>query len=60
MVCSSVDLIKAIYNGEHNRNNDLIRLVWEVRKKVEFDSGEPEFLITEGKQGYSLKVKLLD
>jgi pSer/pThr/pTyr-binding forkhead associated (FHA) protein len=60
VVCSSEDLIKAIYNDEHDRNNDLIRLVWEFRKKVESDSGEPEFLITEGRQGYSLKVKLLD
>jgi pSer/pThr/pTyr-binding forkhead associated (FHA) protein len=60
VVCSSEDLIKAIYNDGFERNNDLIRLVWEVRKKVELDSGEPEFLITEGRQGYSLKVKLLD
>lgn len=60
VVFSSVDLIKAIYNDGFERNNDLIHLVWEFRKKVESDSGEPEFLITEGRQGYSLKVKLLD
>jgi pSer/pThr/pTyr-binding forkhead associated (FHA) protein len=60
VVCSSEDLIKAIFNDGFERNNDLIRLVWEVRRKVEFDSGEPEFILTEKKQGYSLKVKLLD
>jgi pSer/pThr/pTyr-binding forkhead associated (FHA) protein len=60
VVCSSEDLIKAIFNDGFERNNDLIRLVWEFRKKVEFYSGEPEFIITEGRQGYSLKVKLLD
>lgn len=60
VVCSSEDLIKAIYNDGFERNNDLIRLVWEVRRRVESDSGEPEFIKTEGRQGYSLKVKLLD
>jgi DNA-binding winged helix-turn-helix (wHTH) protein len=60
VVCSSEDLIRAIYNDGFERNNDLIHLVWEVRQKVESDSGEPEFIKTEGRQGYSLKVKLLD
>ncbi|MCV3215666.1 FHA domain-containing protein [Plectonema radiosum NIES-515] len=60
VVCSSEDLIKAIFNDGFERNNDLIHLVWEFRKKVESDSGEPEFIITEGRQGYSFKVKLLD
>ncbi|BAZ14668.1 hypothetical protein NIES4071_65120 [Calothrix sp. NIES-4071] len=60
-LCSSEELIKAIYDDSFERsNNDLTHLVWEIRRKVESDSGEPEFLKTEGRQGYTLKVKLLD
>lgn len=59
-LCNSEELIKAIYDDSFERNNnDLTHLVWEIRRKVE-SSGEPEFLKTEGRQGYTLKVKLLD
>jgi DNA-binding winged helix-turn-helix (wHTH) protein len=60
-LCSSEELIKAIYDdGFERSNNDLTHLVWEIRKKLESGCGEAEFLKTEGRQGYTLKVKLLD
>lgn len=57
VICSSDELLEQIFGDENRTNNDLTRLVWEVRSKIELDSGEPEFLITEGR-GYSLKVTL--
>ncbi|GJD17065.1 hypothetical protein RIVM261_020210 [Rivularia sp. IAM M-261] len=60
-VCNSEELIKAIYDDAFERNNsDLAHLIYEIRKKIELDSHEPEFLKTEGRRGYTLKVKLLD
>jgi pSer/pThr/pTyr-binding forkhead associated (FHA) protein len=59
VVCSYDELIQAIYGDNLDRANDLTRLVWEVRKKIESDPGEPEFLKTEGRRSYSLKVKLI-
>lgn len=57
-ICSVDELIEAIFNDVNRTNNDLTHLVWEVRRKIERDSGEPEFLKTEGR-GYSLRVTLL-
>ncbi|MEB3179797.1 MAG: FHA domain-containing protein [Nostocaceae cyanobacterium] len=58
MRCEYSELVKAIWNEEFGKNNnDVIHLVWSVRKKIEKDSGEPEFLQTE-QGGYSLKVKV--
>lgn len=53
------DLIKNIFDDDIRSNNDLSHLIWEIRRKIELDSGEPEFLKTEKGQGYSLKVTLL-
>ncbi len=59
-VCNYQYLIARIWDDEiGHTNNDVTRLIWSLRRKIELDSGEPEFLRTEQGQGYSLKVKLL-
>jgi pSer/pThr/pTyr-binding forkhead associated (FHA) protein len=59
-VCEYQELITAIW-GEPcgHTNNDVTRLVWLIRRKIESDPGEPVFLITEKARGYTLKVKLI-
>ena len=60
MVCEYEELIKAIWGDPFGHtNNDITRLVWVIRRKVESDSGEPKFLKTEQGRGYSLKIKLI-
>ncbi|NMG22182.1 FHA domain-containing protein [Brasilonema bromeliae] len=60
VVCEYQQMITAIWGDScGHTNNDVTRLVWVIRKKVESDPGEPEFLITEKARGYSLKVKLI-
>ncbi len=60
IVCEYEELIKAIWGDPFGHtNNDITRLVWVIRRKVESDSGEPKFLKTEQGRGYSLKVKLI-
>lgn len=60
IVCEYQELIKAIWGDSFGHtNNDITRLVWVIRRKVESDSGEPEFLKTEQGRGYSLTVKLI-
>jgi DNA-binding winged helix-turn-helix (wHTH) protein len=60
VVCEYQELITAIWSDSFGHtNNDVTRLVWVIRQKVESDPGEPEFLKTEKGRGYSLKVKLI-
>jgi DNA-binding response OmpR family regulator len=60
VVCEYQELIIAIWSDSFGHtNNDVTRLVWVIRQKVESDPGEPEFLKTEKGRGYSLKVKLI-
>jgi pSer/pThr/pTyr-binding forkhead associated (FHA) protein len=58
-VFNASDLIKNIFDDDISRNNDLAHLIWEIRRKIELDSGEPEFLKTEDRQKYSLKITLI-
>ncbi|MEC4818218.1 MAG: FHA domain-containing protein [Scytonema sp. PMC 1069.18] len=59
-VCEYQELIEAIWGDSFGHtSNDITRLVWVIRRKVEPDSGEPQFLITEKGRGYSLNVKLI-
>jgi DNA-binding response OmpR family regulator len=59
-VCEHTELIEAIWLDPFGRtNNDVTCLVWGLRKEVEPDFGEPEFLKTEQGLGYSLKVKVV-
>ncbi|MBW4626896.1 MAG: FHA domain-containing protein [Brasilonema octagenarum HA4186-MV1] len=60
VVCEYQELITAIWGDSFGHtNNEVTHLIWVIRQKVESDSGEPEFLITEKARGYSLKVKLI-
>ncbi|MDZ8188462.1 MAG: FHA domain-containing protein [Nostoc sp. ChiSLP02] len=60
VVCEYHELIQAIWGESFGHtSNDVTRLVWAIRSKVECDSGEPEFLKTEKGRGYSLQVKLM-
>jgi DNA-binding winged helix-turn-helix (wHTH) protein len=36
------------------------RLIWALRKKIERDSGEPQFLKTVPGQGYLLDIKVIN
>jgi pSer/pThr/pTyr-binding forkhead associated (FHA) protein len=58
VICSADELTKEVFSDDYERSNHLTHLVHEIRKKIEIDSGEPEFLKTEGRKGYSLKVRL--
>jgi DNA-binding winged helix-turn-helix (wHTH) protein len=57
VVCKYPELIQVIWNDDSHTEHEVSRLVWSLRKKIEKDSGEPEFLQTE-QGGYSLKVRL--
>lgn len=60
VVCEYHELIQAIWGEPFGHtSNDVTRLVWAIRRKVEPDSGEPKFLKTEQGRGYSLQIKLI-
>ena len=60
VLCSFQELIEAIWGDPfgHN-NNEVTRLVWGIRNKVEPDSGEPKIIQTVKGRGYLLDIKLL-
>jgi DNA-binding winged helix-turn-helix (wHTH) protein len=58
-VCRYEELIAAIWEEVFGHvPNEVNRLVWSVRDKIERDSGEPKFLKTVRGQGYLLNVKI--
>lgn len=59
VLCFHDELIKAVWGDPfgHTRN-EVNRIVWEIRKKIEPDAGEPEILCSEHGQGYRLFVKI--
>jgi DNA-binding winged helix-turn-helix (wHTH) protein len=58
-VCGYEELIGAIWEESFGHvPNEVNRLVWSVREKIERDSGEPKFLKTVRGQGYLLNVKI--
>ncbi|MBW4618409.1 MAG: winged helix-turn-helix domain-containing protein [Cyanosarcina radialis HA8281-LM2] len=60
IVCQYEELIKAIWGETFGRtNNEINRLVWAVRDKIELDSGEPKFLKTVRGEGYLLEVGIV-
>ncbi|MGA0200324.1 MAG: FHA domain-containing protein [Prochlorotrichaceae cyanobacterium] len=62
-ICSAEELLTVIWPEPFGHTpNDVSRLVWSVRHKIERDSGEPQFLQTiKGKAGgYRLLVSLVD
>lgn len=58
-VCGYEELINAIWQEPFGHTpNEVNRLVWSVREKIERDSGEPRFLRTVRGQGYLLNVRI--
>jgi hypothetical protein len=60
VVCTYDELIEAIWGDRfgHHRN-EINRLVWGIRPKLEADPGEPRFLQTVRGQGYRLLVEVM-
>jgi hypothetical protein len=59
-VCGHEELIAAIWEEPFGHvANEVNRLVWSIRAKIEQDSGEPRFLKTVRGQGYVLDVRVL-
>jgi DNA-binding winged helix-turn-helix (wHTH) protein len=58
-VCGYEELIAAIWEEVFGHvPNEVNRLVWSVREKIERDSGEPKFLKTVRGQGYVLDIRI--
>jgi DNA-binding winged helix-turn-helix (wHTH) protein len=58
-VCGYEDLIEAIWEEAFGHvPNEVNRLVWSIREKIERDSGEPQFLKTVRGQGYLFNIKI--
>lgn len=57
-VCGYEELINAIWQEPLHTRNEVNRLVWSVRAKIEQDSGEPRFLKTVQGLGYVLDIKV--
>jgi DNA-binding winged helix-turn-helix (wHTH) protein len=60
IVCDHHELIEALWEEPFSKtNNDVTRITWSIRNKIEQDSGEPRFLKTVKRSGYLLEVKLI-
>jgi DNA-binding winged helix-turn-helix (wHTH) protein len=58
-VCGYEELINAIWPDPFGHTpNEVNRLVWSVRDKIERDSGEPRFLKTVKGKGYLLNLRI--
>jgi DNA-binding winged helix-turn-helix (wHTH) protein len=58
-VCGYEELIQAIWDEAFGHvPNEVNRLVWSLREKIERDSGEPRFLKTARGQGYLLDIRI--
>jgi DNA-binding winged helix-turn-helix (wHTH) protein len=58
-VCGYEELVGAIWEESFGHvPNEVNRLVWSVREKIERDSGEPRFLKTVRGQGYLLDIRI--
>jgi DNA-binding winged helix-turn-helix (wHTH) protein len=59
LVCGYEELIQAIWEESFGHvPNEVNRLVWSLREKIERDSGEPRFLKTVRGQGYLLDIRV--
>jgi DNA-binding winged helix-turn-helix (wHTH) protein len=59
LVCGYEELIQAIWEEAFGHvPNEVNRLVWSLREKIERDSGEPRFLKTVRGQGYLLDIRI--
>jgi DNA-binding response OmpR family regulator len=60
IICDYQELINFIWEEPYGRtNNDVNRLIWSLRNKIEPDPGEPRFLKTVKRCGYLLEIKLI-
>ncbi len=60
VMCTFEELITAIWGDEINHTRtEVNHLVFELRQKIEPDSGEPRFLQTVGGLGYRLETRVL-
>jgi DNA-binding winged helix-turn-helix (wHTH) protein len=58
-VCGYEELIEVIWGEAFGHEpNEVQRLVWGIKKKIERDSGEPRFLKTVRGQGYVLDIRV--
>jgi DNA-binding winged helix-turn-helix (wHTH) protein len=58
-VCGYEELIGAIWGEAFGHGaNEVQRLVWGIKKKIERDSGEPRFLKTVRGKGYLLDIRV--
>lgn len=61
VVCGYEELIEALWSEPFGKNNnDITRLVWGIRNKIELDSGQSKILQTIKGRGYLLELNLLD
>ncbi|NJN24236.1 MAG: FHA domain-containing protein [Acaryochloridaceae cyanobacterium RL_2_7] len=59
--CSAPDLIEVIWGDSFwHHVGEVQRLVWQLRRKLEDDSGQPRWLLNKRNQGYSLQVKRIE
>jgi DNA-binding winged helix-turn-helix (wHTH) protein len=59
ILCIYQDLIEAIWGDPFGHtSNEVNRLVWSIRHKIELDSGEPGFLKTVKGKGYLLETSI--
>ncbi len=60
VVCEYDKLIAGVWGDRFGHsNNEVNRLVWSIRSKMEPDAGEPRFLKTVKGKGYLLDIKIL-
>lgn len=57
VLCSHEELMAAVWDDEPlHRRDELTRLVWDLRHKIEVDPAQPRLLETEPRRGYRLRT----
>ena len=61
VICEYEEIIEAVWQEDNFGidRKDVNHLVWRVRDKIEYDSGESRFLKTVRGKGYRLEIKIL-
>lgn len=62
VICGYEEIIKAVWTEDDFGvdKKDVNHLVWRIRDKIEYDSGESQFLKTVRGKGYRLEIKVVD
>lgn len=60
-LCEYRDLIRAVWNDDHFGvdRRSVNNLVWQIRDRIELDSGEPQFLRTVTGRGYLININVV-